>query len=198
VCLLRVKLNKTNYKPCKEDEVLSQTCNWFHLAAGTSFCERVSNSEQYPGNVHSGVHSDKKRCRIESQFSHRLSRLNLFVVFLSSPENALIVPLIRSEFMCPSSGWGSAAPSGVLALLHPEDGSNSITSLKTDGTLNSIVSCCHGQQVPPYAQQATCYTQNDAYVQQLLRYDRQCHVPWLRVQSYHSFEISHTPAVSQR
>lgn len=85
----------------------------------------------------SGIHSDKKRCRIESQLGHRLSLLNLFVVFLSSPENAVIVPLIRPELICPSSRCSS--PSGVLALLHPEDGSNSITSLKTDGS--SKLSC---------------------------------------------------------
>jgi len=42
----------TNYKqPCKEDQVLFQTCNWLHLAAGTGFCERVSNSEQHRANV---------------------------------------------------------------------------------------------------------------------------------------------------
>jgi hypothetical protein len=69
-----------------------------------------------------------------SQLGHRLSQLNLFMVFLSSPVNAVIVPLIRPELKCPCSGCSS--PSGVLALLHPEHGSNSITSLKSDGKLH--------------------------------------------------------------
>jgi len=55
-----------------------------------------------------------------------------------------------------------------------------------------------GQQVSCYAQQATFYAKNVTYVQQLLRYDRQCHVTWLHMQSYPSFQISYTLGFSQR
>ena len=105
MCLLRVKLNKTNYRqPRKTDQVLLHTWSWLYLAALTEFCKRSSNSEQVRANyLNNNTFRQKDLPRSNNSWNTDCSDSSRSWFFSVRPENAVTAPLIRLKLMCSPS-----------------------------------------------------------------------------------------------